>query len=637
MAASSLKRISLGFILSFGVALSTFATTSRIGAPISGHTTLVGGAITSTQAAIDHGKNTFQTAGQSAQQALDSGALTLSDIHNQASYSASSSVNLGTGFSPQGKLTPQGTGAGWGKDSGGSVAGAAVAFNIDANNRQLHPTEAQLIKRNAKTYAQRRGITLEQAEAELTQQTLRQKDSAHEARLGSDNPQAQAFLKEIGQGQVMVDPMTGQTYQLFTADEATRNNHAMFGQYAKTSPAVQNALDRAYHQAFKPADARIIMGLNGSNAGALTGSDLALKDAARDYANMRQQPAVVQWAVLGQLRQERAQNLQTQQQLLTELQGMNARSDTSTQARERRTEIINQLTLLEHENQVMREASVEQLKAMGSADITNPAKHREWAEGFGEAIAASRLGLTGMSAVSINARLNMLKGAVEETRAISAAARAEAEAVAKVQTETQALNRIANNPNGPDLTNKPAGQNLPGQQYAVINGEKVKPLTYGTEPNPLYHGADAKSLGLSGMTQEEIAGHILKNGLPGRGTNIDITNHVNGGKDTAFRGATNQYITQERDAGALLWAGGNGVVIKLKDVPGYDVNQPRATSNKGGGIGALVQERTLGGELEVAIPARVKPEQILDVGIVKINKITGRPEVQWIVQGKGKK
>ena len=101
---------------------------------VQGNTRLVGGAITSTQAAIDQNRNTFQTAGQSAQQALASGTLTLSDLHNQASYSASSSsVNLGTGFSPQGKLTPQGTSAGFGKDSGGSVAGAAVAFNIDAN------------------------------------------------------------------------------------------------------------------------------------------------------------------------------------------------------------------------------------------------------------------------------------------------------------------------------------------------------------------------------------------------------------------------------------------------------------------------------------------------------------------------
>ncbi|MCA3174670.1 MAG: hypothetical protein ING36_03875, partial [Burkholderiales bacterium] len=46
------------------------------------------------------------------------------------SYSASSrSVNLGTGFSAQGKLTPQGTGAGWGKDSGqaSSVTQSAIS------------------------------------------------------------------------------------------------------------------------------------------------------------------------------------------------------------------------------------------------------------------------------------------------------------------------------------------------------------------------------------------------------------------------------------------------------------------------------------------------------------------------------
>ena len=43
-------------------------------------------------------------------------------------------------------LTVAGIGA---AASGGSVAGAAVAFNIDANNRQLHPTEAQRIKQLA--------------------------------------------------------------------------------------------------------------------------------------------------------------------------------------------------------------------------------------------------------------------------------------------------------------------------------------------------------------------------------------------------------------------------------------------------------------------------------------------------------
>ena len=34
---------------------------------------------------------------------------------------------------------------------GGSTAGAAMGLNIDANNRQLHPTEIQWIKGNAKS------------------------------------------------------------------------------------------------------------------------------------------------------------------------------------------------------------------------------------------------------------------------------------------------------------------------------------------------------------------------------------------------------------------------------------------------------------------------------------------------------
>jgi filamentous hemagglutinin len=111
---------------------------------VQGNTRLVGGAITSTQAAIDHGKNTFQTAGQSAQQALDSGTLTVSDLHNQASYSASSSsVNLGTGFSPQGKLTPQGTGAGWGKDSGQASSVTQSAISGMAGNTAARTGDAE--------------------------------------------------------------------------------------------------------------------------------------------------------------------------------------------------------------------------------------------------------------------------------------------------------------------------------------------------------------------------------------------------------------------------------------------------------------------------------------------------------------
>ncbi len=75
---------------------------------VAGDTTLKGGAITSTQAAIDAQRNTFST----------TGTLTATDIDNHARYEAESvSVNVGTGFSAQGALAPMGTGVGFGRDS----------------------------------------------------------------------------------------------------------------------------------------------------------------------------------------------------------------------------------------------------------------------------------------------------------------------------------------------------------------------------------------------------------------------------------------------------------------------------------------------------------------------------------------
>jgi filamentous hemagglutinin len=90
-----------------------------------------------------------------------------------------------------------GLAAGFGA-AGGSVAGAAAGFNEDFNNRQLHPTEAQLIRGNAHAYAAKRGIPLEQATTELTEQSLRQIDSAWAKRI-ADNPQAAAFLRQVAQ------------------------------------------------------------------------------------------------------------------------------------------------------------------------------------------------------------------------------------------------------------------------------------------------------------------------------------------------------------------------------------------------------------------------------------------------------
>jgi filamentous hemagglutinin len=331
-----------------------------------------------------------------------------------------------------------------GNAAGGS-AGAMGAFNQDANNRQLHPTEAKLIQDNAKAYAKKRFGTasptdeqISQAQAELTQQALRNIDSAHDVRLGADNTQAQAFLTELGAGQTQADSLTGQSYQLFTADAATRDNHAMFGQYAKTSPTVEGALDLAYSRVLYPKDGQTIAGLNGTGAGTLTGSDLAVMDAATDNRNMRQQPPVVQWAVLGELRQERRDNLQTQLQLTQELQTLNAQGDTSAQAAQRRGEIIFELTRLQFEDQTLLQATKQQILTMGSVGTLNQIDQRETYEGVGSSLALAGLSGKGVSASSLSARINALKGAIEEVQATAAAAKAEAQAVAKARVDNNA-------------------------------------------------------------------------------------------------------------------------------------------------------------------------------------------------------
>jgi filamentous hemagglutinin len=82
---------------------------------VAGNTTLTGGQITSTQAAIDNNQNSFQTGG----------TLTTTDLHNRASFEAQSvSVAVGTSG---GKVAPGGVGFGSDKGSASSVTTAGIS------------------------------------------------------------------------------------------------------------------------------------------------------------------------------------------------------------------------------------------------------------------------------------------------------------------------------------------------------------------------------------------------------------------------------------------------------------------------------------------------------------------------------
>jgi filamentous hemagglutinin len=101
---------------------------------VKGDTGLKAGAITSTQKALDEKLNSFKTGGE----------LTLSDIQNKADYSAkSASVNIGTGFSPTGALIPQGTSAGFGKDSGSASSTTQAAISGIAGNTAARTGDAE--------------------------------------------------------------------------------------------------------------------------------------------------------------------------------------------------------------------------------------------------------------------------------------------------------------------------------------------------------------------------------------------------------------------------------------------------------------------------------------------------------------
>jgi filamentous hemagglutinin len=92
---------------------------------VKGDTDLKGGAITSTQKAIDNNRNSFQTGGE----------LTTSDIENKAEYKVkSASVNVGTSLSFDGALKPGGTSAGFGKEGDKAESMTLAAISDIAGN-----------------------------------------------------------------------------------------------------------------------------------------------------------------------------------------------------------------------------------------------------------------------------------------------------------------------------------------------------------------------------------------------------------------------------------------------------------------------------------------------------------------------
>lgn len=100
---------------------------------VAGNTTLNGSVIASNQAAVEQGKNSFQTGG----------TLNISDIQNQADYKASStSIGASTGGTAVSALI-QGIGFGLGKDSGSASSVSSAGISGIAGNTAVRSTDAE--------------------------------------------------------------------------------------------------------------------------------------------------------------------------------------------------------------------------------------------------------------------------------------------------------------------------------------------------------------------------------------------------------------------------------------------------------------------------------------------------------------
>ncbi|MFC7366757.1 hemagglutinin repeat-containing protein, partial [Vreelandella zhaodongensis] len=110
---------------------------------VGGTTNLTGGAITSTDVAIDDDLNTFTTAGQTASEALESGVLTLTDLANNATFDAeSTSVGLSSGGNDSGESSFGLSGIGTGRDDGSASSTTESAISGLAGNQDARTGDA---------------------------------------------------------------------------------------------------------------------------------------------------------------------------------------------------------------------------------------------------------------------------------------------------------------------------------------------------------------------------------------------------------------------------------------------------------------------------------------------------------------
>ncbi|MFY2006014.1 hemagglutinin repeat-containing protein [Achromobacter xylosoxidans] len=306
----------------------------------------------------------------------------------------------------------------------GGMSGASGASLADMYNRQLHPDEGSLIRKSAKRYAEKNGISVSQAEAELTAQALRQTDS-WAAEHYDENQKARAFLAEIASG------TQGPGFVYFDGNADASYGHALvFAGGIKEDADLADLYDRAgaWRQAGKRGPRNV-----------LTGSNLALIEAAQDADSFSTHPDDVA-KLIRTLQDEREIAQRAEKYPLVG---------------------VFDSTL----------ATIDLIQRGGEYDLRSlPIENRI---GIGLALNA---GLEGTLSIG------QLRGIVAKGKAsIASTISLKATGNPLVDAETAALDRIARNPKGPDLENKAPNSVVNAQALIDLKAGKL-PGTPGKDP-----------------------------------------------------------------------------------------------------------------------------------------------------------
>ena len=151
----------------------------------------------------------------------------------------------------------------------------------------MHPDEKTWIKTNAERYAARRGISLDQAQQELTAQADRQVQSGSP---GAWDQSAYTFLQEAGRGLLPSEGKSGTGFMFYTTPEQ-KANADMYAGYGGTNKPSDDDINAAMDRdqtiralASKATLAAAALAGTGAVAGSAVEAYAAYKAAAAAYS-----------------------------------------------------------------------------------------------------------------------------------------------------------------------------------------------------------------------------------------------------------------------------------------------------------------------------------------------------------------